>query len=212
MLKINEIFFSIQGESSFAGLPCVFVRLTGCNLRCAYCDTSYAFEEGTDRTPDSVWEEARHYSCRLVEITGGEPLLQHDTPELAHGFVDRGWTVLVETNGSFDIDPLPNPIIRIMDIKCPSSGCEGQNDWKNMERLRPRDEVKFVIQDRNDFEWASHVVERYRLAHIANVLFSPVVNGLKPHILAEWILKEQTPVRIQLQLQRILWPNAGRGR
>jgi len=212
VLRVNEIFFSIQGESTFAGLPCVFVRLTGCNLRCVYCDTSSAWEEGTDRTPDSIWDEAGRYSCRLVEITGGEPLLQPQSPELAKGFVERGWTVLVETNGTMDIDLLPDPIVRIMDIKCPSSGCEEQNDWKNAERLRPTDEVKFVIQDRSDFHWASQVLQKYPLVQKAKVLFSPVLDVLKPHVLAEWILKESLTVRMQPQLHKILWPTITRGR
>lgn len=212
MLNINEIYYSIQGESAFAGRPCVLVRLSGCNLRCIYCDTPYAFKEAFPFTLESVWEKVQSYSCTLVEITGGEPLIQSETPELARGLTERGMTVLVETNGTMNIDALPQSIIRIMDIKCPGSGFADRNDWKNLERLRPGDEVKFVIQDRNDFDWASKVVRKHGLHEKAGVAFSPVSGQLQPQTLAEWILKECLPVRLQLQIHKILWPEKERGR
>lgn len=212
MLNVNEIFYSIQGESTFTGLPSVFIRLTGCNLRCSYCDTSYAFEEGSELTLDSVLENVLSYECHLVEITGGEPLLQSDTPELARLLIARGMTVLVETNGSQNIDLLPDPVIRIMDIKCPGSGFDKQNDWTNIRRLRPRDEVKFVILNRGDFQWACEVIRRYQLDQKASVLLSPVMDALHPRTLAKWMLNEHMSVRLQLQLHKILWSRKERKR
>ncbi|HEX9933722.1 MAG TPA: radical SAM protein [bacterium] len=211
MLKVSEIFYSIQGESTFAGRPCAFVRLAGCNLRCSYCDTAYAYGEGTPLDIDAILERVLAFSCGLVEITGGEPLLQSETPKLAQRLLDNGLTVLVETNGSVDIDRLPGGVIRIMDVKCPGSGCVGANDWKNLERLRSTDQVKWIITDRRDFDWAMELVRRHDLCRKVAVLFSPATGGLPQDLLAKWILEEKLPIRLQLQLHKILWPGKDRG-
>ncbi len=204
-LRVNEIYKSIQGESSWAGLPCVFVRLTGCHLRCHYCDTAYAFHEGRWMTPAEILARVSEYDARLVEITGGEPLLQPACGELARRLLDRGLTVLCETSGALAIDRLPRDVIKIMDLKCPSSGEVKRNDWSNIDRLGPHDEVKFVIGDRADFEWAGKVIERYELAKRCEVLMSPVFGEIEPLQLAEWILSEELPVRFQLQMHKFLW-------
>lgn len=211
MLRVNEIFRSIQGESTFAGEPCSFVRLTGCNLRCVWCDTSYAFHEGVDATVDQVVDEVRALGCRLVEITGGEPLLQRDVIELMARLQALGHRVLVETGGSLPIDAVPVGVTCIVDVKCPGSGEVGRNLWGNLDRLRPGDEVKFVIADRTDYAWAVEIVRRRDLGARGPVLFSPVHGRLDPTTLAEWILEDALPVRLQLQLHKLLWPHARRG-
>src|SRR3990172_5551659 len=159
-MKITEIYYSIQGESSFAGLPCVFVRTTGCNLRCVWCDTEYAFYGGEDMAVDLIIEQVKSYGCNLVEITGGEPLLQKDVPELALQLVELGFTVLIETSGERDISTLDKRVIRIMDIKCPGSGESEKNRWQNIEHLTPNDEVKFVVKDENDYRWAVAIIKK----------------------------------------------------
>lgn len=212
MLKVNEIFQSLQGESTFSGLPCVFVRLTGCNLRCSYCDTTYAYEEGALLAPETVVERVLSYSCDLVEITGGEPLLQSETSDLARMLLNEKFTVLVETNGSMDIGPLPEGVIRIVDIKCPGSGCAETNDWNNLEQLRPKDQVKWVISDRADFDWAVGRVLRHGLCGKCSVLFSPAADRLAPDLLAEWILEKRLGIRLQLQLHKAIWPLSSKGR
>ncbi len=204
-LRINEIYRSIQGESSWAGLPCVFVRLTGCHLRCHYCDTEYAFHEGRWMTLAEILARVSEQGTPLVEITGGEPLLQPACGELARRLLDHGLTVLCETSGALPIDRLPREVIKIMDLKCPSSGEVERNDWSNIERLGPRDEVKFVIGDRADFEWAARVIERYNLAKRCEVLMSPAFGEIEPRQLAEWILAEQLPVRFQIQMHKFIW-------
>jgi len=210
-LNVSEIFQSIQGESSFAGLPCAFVRLAGCNLRCRYCDTRYAQEGGTPMSLEEVLDRVSAFGLDLVEITGGEPLVQPETPALAAALLELGCRVLVETNGSLDISNLPDGAIRIMDIKCPSSGESARFMWENVWKLRDTDEVKFVISDRHDYEWARGIVrERFGRAKTP-VLFSAVFGELPPRNLVEWILKDKLPVRFQLQIHKYIWPHDARG-
>jgi len=208
MLNVNEIFYSIQGESTYAGFPCVFVRLAGCNLRCKYCDTQYAYDEGQHLSLDEVQKKVFQYNCNLIEITGGEPLLQSEIAELIQTFVYHGKTILVETNGTQNIDLLPENAIRIMDVKCPGSGEASRMDWNNLKRLRVQDNVKFVISHHEDFEWTIKIIEKYDLLKKVKVLFSPAFGLLKPDILAEWILERSLPIRLNLQLQKYIWdPN-----
>ncbi|MBE7558336.1 radical SAM protein [bacterium] len=212
MLRVTEIYKSIQGESTFAGLPCAFVRLTGCPLRCAWCDTEYAFYEGVSMSIPEVLDRVERLGTCLVEITGGEPLAQKDCPALAQALLSAGWQVLVETSGALPIHVLPAAAIKIMDLKCPGSGeCE-KNDFSNLEHLTSRDELKFVIADRADYEWARDVVrERELWKKVAAVHFSPVLDRLAPHKLAEWILADGAPVRLQLQLHKLIWQPDRRG-
>jgi 7-carboxy-7-deazaguanine synthase len=212
MLTVNEIFHSIQGESSYAGLPCVFVRLTACDLRCSWCDTAYAYSEGRKREVDDVLAEVAAYGCRLVEVTGGEPLLQPDVYPLMRHLLDAGHDVLLETAGHVSLDRVPAGVVRIMDVKCPASGESEKTDWDNLSRLGVRDEVKFVIADRRDYEFASDVVKRHDLAsHVANVLFSPVYGQMSPADLAAWVLADSLPVRLQLQVHKLIWGPNTRG-
>jgi len=211
MLKINEIFHSIQGESTHAGRPCVFVRLTGCNLRCVWCDTAYAFQEGSSMSVDQVVERVEEYGCPLVEITGGEPLLQADAPALMKRLLACGHTVLVETGGSLPIDSVPEGVRRIIDVKCPGSGEAERNQSQNLDLLREGDELKFVLAGREDYEWASRQIETRRLAGRCPLLFSPVQGAMEPGDLARWVLEDALPVRVQLQLHKVLWPDADRG-
>lgn len=210
-LKVNEIFKSIQGESWFAGLPCVFIRLTGCNLRCTYCDTTYAYEEGDELSVEEVLKRVAAYNCPMVEITGGEPLLQEETPKLAAALLQKARAVLVETNGTLDIDVLPKGIVRIVDVKCPDSGESGKMLWENMDRLVKTDEVKFVLQSRRDYEWAKAIVADYQLLRRCMVLFSPAFGVLEPRVLAGWILEDSLSVRLNLQLHKYIWTPEERG-
>jgi 7-carboxy-7-deazaguanine synthase len=206
MMTVNEIFHSIQGESTHTGRPCVFVRLTACDLRCSWCDTPYAFHEGRKMTVGEVLEQVDAFGCWTVEITGGEPLLQQDVYPLMQSLLDRGHLVLLETGGHRSIANVPASVIRIMDVKCPASGEAGRNHWPNLDLLNPHDEVKFVIQDRADYEFAKDVVGRYDLARrSAAVLFSPVHGVLEPKQLAAWILEDRLPVRLQLQAHKYIW-------
>ncbi|MCU0608182.1 MAG: radical SAM protein [Chitinispirillaceae bacterium] len=205
MLETCEIFKSIQGESTRAGKICSFVRLAKCNLRCRWCDSNYAFTEGTRRSADDIIAEVNTHKTTLVEITGGEPLLQAETPLLCGKFQNLGYTVLIETNGTCDISAVLPPAIRIVDIKCPSSGHAGSFLEKNFSLLSPTDECKFVMTDRNDFHWALEVVRSRSLNEIVTVLFSPVIGTLAPAMLAEWIINENAPVRLGLQLHKIIW-------
>jgi 7-carboxy-7-deazaguanine synthase len=212
MLTVNEIFYSIQGESTRAGQPCVFVRLTACDLRCSWCDTSYAFHEGQKRTLDEVVADVERYGCPLVEITGGEPLLQEDVYPLMRRLLDSGRTVLLETGGHRPITDVPGEVIKIVDIKCPASGESGRNDWSNLDALSPHDEVKFVIENRGDYDFAVGVVHRHRLiGRCAAILFSPVHGVLHPRTLSEWMLADQLPARLQVQLHKYIWPASTRG-
>lgn len=210
-LEINEIFVSIQGESTRAGRPCVFLRTTGCPLRCVWCDTEYAFYEGEARSLDELVEEACSHGIPLVEITGGEPLAQPAVPELARRLVARGLEVLIETSGAYDISVLPEGVSRIMDLKCPGSGEVERNDYENIDRLRAGDEVKFVIAGREDYEWARERVREYDLGSRVPVLFSPVWEQVRPADLAAWILDDRLDVALQLQLHKLLWPGIERG-
>ncbi|GAB4327074.1 MAG: 7-carboxy-7-deazaguanine synthase QueE [Candidatus Zixiibacteriota bacterium] len=210
-LVVNEIYASVQGESSYAGLPCVFVRLTGCNLRCTYCDSEFAFYDGTRRAVASVVDEVRTFQIPLVEITGGEPLLQKACIPLAEQLLAAGFTVLIETSGERPIDVLPDGVIRIMDLKCPSSGeCE-RNNWDNIAHLTPKDEVKFVIGDRADYDWMRDVIEQHRLTDRCAVLVSTVHGAIDAKTVVEWILADRLPVRFQLQLHKWIWDPAKRG-
>ncbi len=225
-LRINEIFFSIQGESTWAGCPCVFVRLTGCHLRCTYCDTEYAFKEGQTQQIEAIVEQVCAHPTSLVQITGGEPLLQKRVHQLITALCDRGKTVLIETSGACDINVCDERAIRILDIKTPGSGEDQRNLWSNIEHLSNRDEVKFVITSREDYEWAKGVIEEHNLASRCRaVLLSPVfeqqpgleiagVAGLSPRELAQWMLEEPprgNPVRMQTQLHKHIWDPQMRG-
>ena len=212
MLTINEIFYSIQGESTYAGAPCVFVRLAACDLRCTWCDTPYAFTEGAKRTVADVVDTVMTFGCPLVEITGGEPLLQDDVYPLMADLRHRGLTVLLETGGHISVDRVPGGVVKIIDVKCPGSGESARNHWPNLDLLGPADEVKFVIQDRADYEFARGVVERHQLAgRCAAVLFSPVHDVLPPPDLASWILGDGLLVRLQLQVHKYIWWAHARG-
>ena len=212
MLTVNEIFYSIQGESTRAGRPCVFVRLTACDLRCTWCDTPYAFNEGQKRSVDDVVDAVEAYDCPLVEITGGEPLLQDDVYPLMSRLIERGRTVLLETGGHRPIDRVPDAVIKIVDIKCPGSGEAGRNDWSNIARLSKQDEVKFVVADRADYDFAADVIATHQLAARAGaVLMSPVHGVLDPRTLSEWVLADHLPVRLQLQLHKYIWTPTTRG-
>lgn len=210
-MKINEIYQSVQGESSYAGLPCVFVRLTYCNLRCSYCDTEYAFYDGNEFSVEQVLARVKEYDCKLVEITGGEPLLQKDIFSLMDHLVELGHTVLLETGGSIDIGRVNPRVIKIMDLKCPSSGECSRNLYTNIDKLEPRDEVKFVIGTREDYEWAKQILEEYRLSARFTVLFSVVFACLQPRQLVEWILQDKLRVRYQLQMHKYIWEPATQG-
>ena len=212
MLTVNEIFYSIQGESSFSGRPCVFVRLTACDLRCRWCDTPYAFTEGAPISVDDVLARVESYGCPLVEITGGEPLLQRDVYPLMTRLLDGGRTVLLETGGHIDISEVPEPVVKVVDVKCPGSGEAARTHWANLDRLARHDEVKFVIADRADYEFARDVVDRYRLERrCAGALFSPVHGALDPAALSAWVLRDHVPVRVQVQLHKYLWGADARG-
>ncbi len=210
-LKVNEIFYSLQGESTYAGLPCVFVRLTYCNLRCTYCDTTYAFYEGEDLTIEEILARVEAFRCNLVEVTGGEPLVQKNSLSLLRALCDAGYEVLLETGGHMDIAPVDKRVKRIMDIKCPSSGESAKVRWQNIDLLTSEDQVKFVIGDRADFEFARDTVFKYKLHEKCPVLFSPVFGRMENKTLAEWILEEHLPVRMQLQMHKYIWPPEQRG-
>lgn len=211
VLTVNEIFFSIQGEGVRAGQPCVFVRLTGCPLRCVWCDTSYAFDEGRKRSEDDIFAEIEGYPCRLVELTGGEPLSQPGAFPFITRLLDRGYHVLVETSGHVLLGALDPRAVAIMDVKAPGSGESGRMEWRNLDLLRAKDEVKFVIADRNDYEWSRAIVREKELPARCTVLFSPVHGVLDPGMLARWILDDGLPVRLQVQLHKYLWPGVERG-
>lgn len=211
-LIVNEIFYSIQGESIHSGRPCIFVRLAGCNLRCSYCDTSYAYEEGVKLEISEILKQISAYQCRLVEITGGEPLLQPDTPLLIQRLLEDGYEVLMETNGSFDISRVDRRCMIILDIKCPSSGENDKNDLKNLNRLSLNDQVKFVIGSRADYKYAREIITSIPAEFpLDRVLLSPVSGKMPPALLARWILKDKLAVRLHLQLHKIIWPETSRG-
>jgi 7-carboxy-7-deazaguanine synthase len=212
-LKVNEIFYSIQGESSYAGMPCVFVRLTGCNLRCSYCDTRYAYYEGDDLEPIDILRKIKIYGCPLVEITGGEPLVQKETPYLVKILLENDNTVLLETNGSQDIGKIDIRCVRILDIKCPSSGEEKKNNFDNFSRLTRKDELKFVIGNREDYEYARNMIKTLPLEVINTnpIHFSPVFGSMDLRSLAKWILEDRLGVRLHFQLHKLIWGPEKRG-
>jgi 7-carboxy-7-deazaguanine synthase len=212
LITVNEIFYSVQGESSYAGRPCVFVRLTACDLRCSWCDTPYAFHEGAKRPLEAVLEAVDEYECGLVEVTGGEPLLQEEVYPLMERLLERGKTVLLETGGHRSTARVPERVVTILDVKCPGSGEAARMDWDNVERLRPRDEVKFVVKDRADYEYARDIIARYDLARrVAAIHLSPVHGVLEPRTLSGWVLADNLPVRVQLQLHKYIWDAHARG-
>jgi 7-carboxy-7-deazaguanine synthase len=212
VLTINEIFYSIQGESTRAGTPCVFVRLTACDLRCSWCDTEYAFREGRKMSVEEVVTAVETYGCAQVEITGGEPLLQEDVYPLMDALLSRRYAVMLETGGHRSIERVPASVRKIVDIKCPGSGQAASNDWRNLDRLAPHDEVKFVIKDRIDYEFARDaIVHRELAARAAALLLSPVHGVLDLKTLAEWILADRLPVRLQPQLHKYIWEPNTRG-
>jgi len=210
-LIVNEIFHSIQGESSRAGLPCVFVRLTACNLRCTYCDTAYAFYEGKPMSVDEILTAVRQYGCRQVEMTGGEPLMQEGVYELMVLLCDEGYETLLETGGSLDIGKVDPRVKRIVDFKCPGSGMVKKNFWENVRHLKDGDEVKFVIGSREDFDWSVGKIREHALDRKVPVLMSVVFGELAPLVLAGWILESGIQVRMQLQMHKYIWEPAARG-
>lgn len=205
MLKINEIYFSVQGESSRAGLPCVFVRLTYCNLRCTYCDTEYAFYEGEDRSVDEIINEVKKYDCNLVEITGGEPLVQEESINLMKKLCNEGFDVMLETAGNMPISNVDDRVNIIMDLKCPSSGMMKKNLYENINHLKKTDELKFVIGDREDYKWTKDIMNKYNLNSKCEILLSVVFGELEPLSLVNWILEDKLNVRFQLQMHKFIW-------
>lgn len=210
-LKINEIFYSIQGESSLMGVPCIFVRLTYCNLRCTYCDTEYAFYEGSDMLIDDIITKVESYNCKLVEITGGEPLVQDNVHILMKKLCDKGYEVMLETGGSLTIKDVDKRIKIIMDLKTPSSGMMDKNLYDNINYLKPADEVKFVIGDREDYEWSKEIIDKYKLNEKVTVLMSPVFDKVQNIDLTTWILRDRLNVRFQVQLHKYIWSPEMRG-
>ncbi|HEY5752360.1 MAG TPA: 7-carboxy-7-deazaguanine synthase QueE [Chthoniobacterales bacterium] len=208
---VNEIYESIQGESTWAGLRCVFVRLTFCDLRCTYCDTAYAFYKGEKQTLQSIYDAVMAYDAPLVEVTGGEPLLQKNVLPLMTAFCDAGKTVLIETSGAHDISKIDPRVHRIMDLKTPDSGESHRNLWANIDHLTSRDEVKFVIGSRGDYEWSREQLQKYRLADRCVVLFSPNFHAIQPRQIVEWMLEDKLPVRFQLQMHKFIWDPATPG-
>lgn len=212
MLTVNEIFHSIQGESTRAGRACVFVRLTACDLRCSWCDTPYAFYEGRKQSVDEVVDAVERLGCDLVEITGGEPLLQADVYPLMDRLLASGRTVMLETGGHRSIERVPQAVVKIVDVKCPGSGESEKNEWSNLGRLAPHDEVKFVVSNRGDYDFAREVIARHDLSNrCAAVLISPVHGVMDPRVLSEWMLADRLPARLQLQLHKFIWPPDTRG-
>lgn len=210
-LRVTEIFYSIQGESTYAGQPCVFIRLTGCPLRCTWCDTDYSFYGGTSLLIDEILEKVRFFSCPLVEVTGGEPLAQPEAFPLITRLCDAGHTVLIETSGAIDVQPVDQRARLILDVKCPGSGMTDRMHWPNLARLTAKDEAKFVINSRADYEWARGIVMQYHLADRCTVLFSPVFGSQDLRLLAEWILADRLPARFQLQMHKYIWAPDMRG-
>ena len=210
-MKVCEIFSSIQGESTYAGVPCTFIRMTGCNLRCSYCDTVYAYEEGTELTGDEIIEKVLAIGLKTVEITGGEPLLQKDVPLLVKGLLDKGYTVLIETNGSQDIRGVDKRAVMILDIKTPGSGMADKVMLSNLPFLKPQDEMKFVITGRDDYEWAKNFIREHPLTKGCTILFSPAFGMLDPRHLSQWILEDRLEVRLNLQLHKYIYGPDMRG-
>ncbi|HIB14630.1 MAG TPA: radical SAM protein, partial [Candidatus Marinimicrobia bacterium] len=202
-LKINEIYYSVQGESTHAGRPCIFIRLTYCNLRCSYCDTEYAFYDGKDMEITDIMSEIKQWDCNLVEVTGGEPLFQDECIDLLNELVNSNYEVMLETGGSLSISDVPKKVVKIVDFKCPSSGMVKKNLWSIVDDLQAHDEVKFVIGNREDFDWAKDRITEYSLDKICTLLFSPTFGEIDPQQIVEWILAENLPVRMQLQMHKM---------
>jgi 7-carboxy-7-deazaguanine synthase len=211
MLKVNEIYYSIQGESTRSGLPCVFVRLTYCNLRCVYCDTEYAFYEGNNYSIDEILTEVKKYDCKLIEVTGGEPLMQDECINLMKELCDDGFEVLLETGGSLPINNVDKRVKIIMDLKCPSSQMVKKNLYKNLDHIKATDEIKFVIGNREDYEWTKEILSKYKLIDKCEILFSVVFGVLEPLTLVNWVLEDKLNVRFQLQMHKFIWNPQAKG-
>ena len=205
MIKINEIYLSVQGESTYTGLPCIFIRLTGCNLRCSWCDTAYAFHEGKNMSIDEILQKVENFGIHLVEITGGEPLMQDNVYTLMRRLIEKGYKVMLETGGSISLERVPKDVIKIMDLKCPGSGEQEKNNLDNLKLLAPHDEVKFVILDKKDYEWSRDIIKKYKINETAHILLSPVFDKLELKEMVKWILEDRLPVRLQTQLHKIIW-------
>jgi len=217
-LQISEIFYSIQGESTFAGLPCIFVRLSGCNLRCNYCDAAYTWEAGDDLSVTDILNTLAKYPCKLVEVTGGEPLTQQRCPELLQALIEKGYSLLLETNGSMAIHPIPESVTTILDVKTPDSGSANSFFMDNIQEIKKRItknpgscEMKFVLSSKNDFLWACDFIQKHKLNALLPLLFSPVTGRVTPQELADWLMETELSIRLQLQLHTILWPDKTRG-
>ena len=210
-LKINEIYYSVQGESTHSGCPCIFIRLTYCNLRCSYCDTEYAFYDGKDMEIAHIISEIKRWDCNLVEVTGGEPLFQDECIDLLNELVNSNYEVMLETGGSLSISDVPKKVVKIVDFKCPSSGMVKKNLWSIVDDLQAHDEVKFVIGNREDFDWAKDRITEYSLDKICTLLFSPTFGEIDPQQIVEWILAENLPVRMQLQMHKMIWSPEEKG-
>jgi len=210
-LKINEIYYSVQGESTHSGCPCIFIRLTYCNLRCSYCDTEYAFYDGKDMEITDIMSEIKQWDCNLVEVTGGEPLFQEECIDLLNELVNSNYEVMLETGGSLSISDVPKKVVKIVDFKCPSSGMVKKNLWSIVDDLQAHDEVKFVIGNREDFDWAKDRITEYSLDKICTLLFSPTFGEIDPQQIVEWILAENLPVRMQLQMHKMIWSPEEKG-
>ena len=210
-IKVNEIYFSIQGESTHAGRPCIFIRLTYCNLRCTYCDTEYAFYKGKDMEIYEIIEELQQWNCQLIEVTGGEPLFQDECINLLDELLKENYEVTLETGGSLPICNVPEKVIKIVDFKCPSSGMKKNNLWSIIDDLQIHDEVKFVIGNREDYEWTKEKITEYFLNEKCTVLVSPIFNKIDPKIIVEWILADSLPVRMQIQIHKYIWNPSSKG-
>ena len=204
-LKINEIFYSIQGESSYTGLPCIFIRLTYCNLRCSYCDTEYAFYDGKDIEIKNILNEIEKYPTNLVMVTGGEPLIQEGCIDLMNQLLDKNYDVMLETSGSLSLEKVPENVVKIVDFKCPSSNMMDRNDWTILSDIRETDEIKFVIGDKEDYNWSKEMIKSYNLNEICPILFSPVYDKINMEVLSKWILEDGLKVRLQIQLHKHIW-------
>jgi len=204
-LRVNEIFFSLQGETSRVGLPTVFIRLTGCPLRCGYCDTAYAFTGGENISIAEIFNRIAHYKTNYITVTGGEPLAQKACLVLLTALCDAKYSVSLETSGALDLSQVDPRVCKVMDIKTPGSGEVMKNNWENLIHLTPKDEIKFVLCDEADYQWAGEIIQRKQLSRLCPILFSPVYDSLNPATLASWILRDELPVRMQLQMHKLLW-------
>tara|TARA_Y100001970_G_C14139135_1_gene806089 strand:+ start:594 stop:1235 length:642 start_codon:yes stop_codon:yes gene_type:complete len=204
-IKVNEIYHSIQGESTFSGMPCIFIRLTYCNLRCTYCDSEYAFYDGDDLTINEILDKIEKYSCNLVEVTGGEPLLQKECIALLEKLVEKKYEVMLETSGSLPVDTVPLEVKKIIDFKCPSSNMEEKNLWSIMNNVSKHDEIKFVIGDKNDFQWAYDKIKKYNIENKCTILFSPVYDKIDYKNIVKWMLDSNVKARFQIQTHKHIW-------